>query len=206
MKFGDYRKKRLVVVAVLAGLFITLGIDSVMRLQASLRSTAVIEATESERLAGPGDDHIPLVMIGDSAGLMNPVLYTPADSKLPLDARVIGVEVDGEAIAYSMAAMSDGGPHIISSAIGSKRLSVTYCSIVGCARVLEEESTTQPKLRFGGQDENLQMVFMYEGRRYGQSSRELPMKDAEHTVTTLGKWLEMHPDSKIFAGQPYTSS
>lgn len=206
MKVRDVMKIRVVMAAVVGGVLATFGIDFAMRVQANLRSAAVIEATESERLAGPGDDHLPLVMIGDSAALMNPVLHSLADSPLPLDAPIIGVVVAGEAIAYSMAAMSDGGPHIVSSLIGGRRMSVTYCSIVGCARVLEEESTEQPKLRFGGQDENLQMVFMYEGKRYGQSSLQLPMKDVEHTITVLGKWLEMHPNSKIFAGQPYTSS
>lgn len=165
-----------------------------------------VQQDEAELIAAGDDDHINLRAVMDSAGMENPEMAEIDSVDLPDATRVIGIEVHGSAACYVIDAMVDESKHIINTVIEETPVSITYCPLVDCARVLtlpagaQADSVAPIKLRLGGLDSQNQMVFKYGNARYGQSSTKLPLSDVPHESSTLGEWKRLHPDSKVFRG------
>lgn len=166
----------------------------------------LVQQDEAELVASGNDDHINLRTVMDSPGVDNPPMSTLESADLPDHTRVIGIEIKGSAACYVVSAMVDESKHIINTVIKETPVSITYCPLVDCARVLTSPGETQPgsaapiKLRLGGLDSQNQMVFKYGDVRYGQSSIKIPLADVPYESTTLGEWRRQHPNSKIFKG------
>ena len=111
---------------------------------------------------------------------------------------MIGIEVDGRFIALVMEKMMDPLAHIVNMNFGGeKSVSVSYCYLADCVRVVSKESKTPIPLHVGGMDVDNQMVYLLDGERYGQMSPVLPLADYPFERTTLGDWRKLHPHSQI---------
>lgn len=90
--------------------------------------------------------------------------------------------------------------HIVNLVLNQNPVSVTYCDLVDCVRVLTDETKVAIPLRVGGFDIDNQMVFLFGDHRYGQSSDGVPLRDHAFDRTTLGKWTELHPSTVVYLG------
>jgi hypothetical protein len=163
---------------------------------------------ESRKLAAESfpsgdDDHGELRMVMNRPGLRNPDLHPVKLTSVSNDEKVIGVVVDDQPIAYVVEELAS--PHIVNSMVQGKPISVTYCELVRCARVLTADSSEPIPLNLGGQDGNMQMVFEFKGARYAQESKKLPLEDHLFEVCTFGEWRGKHPGTLVFTGEEHTS-
>lgn len=152
-----------------------------------------------ERLPQGADDHLPLKLVLDYPGITNPMLHQPEEADLPPETPVIGIRVEDQACAFVPRDMTGPTRHIVNMSISGTSVSVTYCDLVDCVRVLTLPEEDDPiDLRVGGLDAANQMVYLYQGVRYGQLSKELPLVDFPHERTTLGEWMAQHPETLVY--------
>ena len=114
------------------------------------------------------------------------------ESSLQAEDRVLGVVIDGQPRAYSIALLSQMSHHVICDDVGDTRIAVTFCDRTDCARVLElpeNEVVTVAGFREG------EMRIAHQGIRYAQSSQDMPLSDVECSTMTWREWLSQYPDS-----------
>jgi hypothetical protein len=155
------------------------------------------EREEQKRIMKGGEFHDPLFLMVNYPGVEQPDLVEIGDIDLPGDTEIVGVEVDGHPCAFVLDKMKDPARHIVNLVLNRHAVSVTYCDLVDCVRVLSDESKTPLPLHVGGLDVNRQMVFLYKGNRYGQQSAALPLTDYPYSRTTLGDWIRHHPNTRV---------
>lgn len=156
------------------------------------------EDKEREAAILGGRFHKALRTYVDHPGVDQPDLNQIDDLDLVDATPVIGIEIEGDSIAFVMEKMVDPRAHIVNLNFAEERsVSVSYCYLADCVRVLSKESNKPIPLHVGGMDVDNQMVFLLEGERYGQSSPVLPLADYPFSRTTLGDWKASHPQSKI---------
>ena len=134
----------------------------------------------------------------DFPSIDDPVTTSIDEVDLPDSTPVIGVEVDGKTCAYVVSRMVDPMAHIVTMTLNQTRVSVTYCDLKDCVRVLNMEGTSD-SLHVGGLDIDNHLVLLMNGVRYGQMSAGIPLKDHPHVRTTLGDWRMQFPDSQVFS-------
>lgn len=161
---------------------------------------------------GPPKDGIP--------SIDNPQFDTASTTPFQEDETVIGVVINGEAKAYPYKIMN--WHEIVNDTIGGINVSVTYCPLCDTIAAFTRGNTT-----FGVSGKLYQScLVMYDraddtlyaqpwtlgivGPRVNQSLERIPA-----VKTTLGDWLEQHPESKIlstdtgynrnYQGYPYGS-
>lgn len=178
------------------GVLLAIGIDTGTEFVSLQIKKSIARADEAELLPSGADDHSELRMAFNSAGVTDPEFETIENSKLSPTTPVVGIEVEGEAVAFPLAELEE--PHIVNAVIGKRALSVTYCTLVDCVRVLTDESEKPIDLRLGGQDGNMQMVFMYDGARYAQESQKIPLNDFPFKRCSLAEWKKLHPQTEVF--------
>ena len=178
------------------GVLLAIGIDSGTEFVSLQLKKAVARADEAELLPSGADDHSELRVAFNTAGVTDPDFSSIKDSKLSAKTPIVGIEVEGEAVAFPLAELEE--PHIVNAVIGNRALSVTFCTLVDCVRVLTDESEKPIDLRLGGQDGNMQMVFMYDGARYAQESRKIPLNDFPFKRCSLAEWKKLHPKTQVF--------
>lgn len=148
-----------------------------------------------------GRKHDPLGMVLDIAGVKHPDLVAASELQLNSDEEVIGVEFQGKAFAFVKRGMHDPTTHIANLLVDGKPLSVTYCSMAQCARVVTADERDEPlDLRVGGLDIHSQMVLLFEEQRFGQASMQLPLNDQPFQQMTLGEWTKRHPSTSVYLG------
>lgn len=169
---------------------------------------ALIEKEDAEmaRILAGGKHHKPLRMVVDFPGIQDPPLKLAAHSNLPDSTRVIGIEVNGEPCAIVLGAMVDPARHIINLVLNHQPVSVTYCDLADCVRVLTDERKAAIPLRVGGLDMDDQMVLLFENQRYAQLSMKLPLQDFPFVRTNLGAWMILHPASLVIGGNTLNDS
>lgn len=146
-----------------------------------------------------GEFHQALIRIYDLPGVRQPEFVDADRSTLSDQATVIGIVVDGLPYALARDAMLEPAKHIVNLMMGEHPLSVTYCDLADCVRVLHREKGDEPiDLRVGGLDEDYQMVLLFEGERYGQTSQDLPLTDYPFEVLKFGDWKKRYPQSKVY--------
>ncbi len=118
----------------------------------------------------------------------------------PGTTEIIGFHVDGQAYAFCIDHLLDIPHHVINFKLGEQPIAVSYCDLSGCARVLSSDRTTAEPLGIGGLDVNNELVFLFEGERYSQRSRDLPMQDIPFQRMTLERWTAEFPETLIFQG------
>lgn len=156
------------------------------------------EELEWQRLKNGGEYYKQLKIVSDYAGHVPTELLDAESVTLPPSTEIVGVEVAGEFCAFVLDSMSNPRYHIVNTMLNMKPISVTYCDLVDCVRVLTDDDSTTIPLHMGGLDVNNQMVLLLDGERFGQSSEGLPLKDHDFVRTTLGDWMNRHPSTKIY--------
>lgn len=145
---------------------------------------------------GPPKDGIPSI----DAPQFDTVNTTPFDA----NAEVIGVEINGEAVAYPIGILN--WHEIVNDTIGGVNVSVTYCPLCDTAIVFERGDTT-----FGVSGQLYQScLVMYDrsddslyaqpwgigvmGPQVNQTLARVPA-----VKTTLAAWLRQHPETQILS-------
>ncbi|WP_197455889.1 DUF3179 domain-containing (seleno)protein [Stieleria neptunia] len=137
-------------------------------------------------------------MTVDHAGVEQPPLQRSDAVDLIDSTPVVGIEVEDRAIAFVLEKMRDPKAHVVNLHFGQQTsVSVSYCSLVDCVRVLKDDSESPIPLHVGGLDIDNQMVFLLNGKRYGQMSAALPLEDYPYARTTWGAWKQQHPKTRI---------
>ncbi|MCA9179608.1 MAG: DUF3179 domain-containing protein [Planctomycetales bacterium] len=132
---------------------------------------------------------------------------------IPADAPVLGVVVGSESRAYLLEALAMVQEHVINDVVGGEPVTVTYCNLSGCSRVLTTNNThtssEQPADPLAVSVAGLfdvgtleaTMAVELDSKVYAQDSPELPLRNYPHLRTTWGEWLTAHPDTVVFIGQ-----
>lgn len=126
---------------------------------------------------------------------------SPVDGvELPDDTPIIGLNSRGEPFAVALKALRSPDRHIVNLMVNEEPISVSYCDLKDCVRVLSRRGNSPIPLRVSGLDVDNQMVFLLEGQRYGQTSMDIPLEDYPFQRTTLGEWKRQFPNSRIYLG------
>ncbi len=155
-------------------------------------------------------------MVADKMFLQpqNPVYSLAAENKIPADALVIGVEINGEAKAYPIRFLTYH--HQVIDTVGGKVIMVTYCSVCRTGRVFEPIVNGKPEnFRLVGMDHfNAMIEDETTNSWWRQATGEavigqlkgshLPEVPAEQF--SLSAWLALHPDSKIMQADSYSTA
>ncbi|MCG8651390.1 MAG: DUF3179 domain-containing protein [Pirellulales bacterium] len=158
--------------------------------------------------ARPADSehHGPLLMVLDVPGVQDPEFQPIEQTELSPETEVIGIEVNEKAYAFVVEALSQRGKHIVNLTVDGKPLSVTYCSLSRCTRVLTTPTDSPGwdgkaiDLRVGGLDRDERMVLLLAETRYAHQSDQLPLQDVPFKRVKLSEWEGSHPESLIFSG------
>jgi hypothetical protein len=150
----------------------------------------------------------------DRPGIENPPLVDAQDKRVANSLNVIGVVVNGRAFAYSVKALSVppdfrdfselcayAQRHVVNQLVGDTAVSVTYCDITKCVRVLtkDKQSRVLPLGVRGASHGKL--VLAYANRPYVQDSPKIPLADHPFELTFWGDWVSRHPTSQIYLGE-----
>lgn len=146
-----------------------------------------------------GGEHFkPLKVYMEFPGVDSPRPRSLADASLSDSTRIIGVECEGDAFAVVEEEMKEPGSNVINLSIQNKKsISITYSHLANCVRVLSSDGPGLIPLGVGGLDIENEMVLLHDGQRYGQTSKDIPLADHQFLRTSLGKWKETHPDTKV---------
>lgn len=145
-----------------------------------------------------GEHYKPLKSYMDYPGIDEPRLYSLDEANLKDTTPIIGIEHNGEAIAFVEEKMKDPKAHVVNVNVGGeKSFSITYCYLANCVRVFESESTDLIQMGVGGLDEDDQLVLLQDGVRYSQTSKAIPLADYPHHRTSLGAWRMAHPTTRV---------
>ena len=133
------------------------------------------------------------------------VLAGAAENEVDSNRLVIGVAVNGEAKAYPIRFL--GYHHHVQDIVGGKAILVTYCTVCRTGRVFEPIVNGKKEVfRLVGMDHFNAMLEDATTKSWWQQAtgeavagklkgQQLP--EVLSTQTSLAKWLELHPDSKI---------
>lgn len=151
----------------------------------------------SELLSGgPPKDGIP--------SIDNPIFDTSKTTPFKSDELVIGMVVNGEAKAYPLGIMN--WHEIVNDTVGDRNITVSYCPLCDTIVAFDRGNTTfgvSGKLyqsclvMFDRTDDTLYSqpwALGVIGKNVNTSLKRIPA-----VKTTLGEWLEKHPQSKILA-------
>lgn len=142
--------------------------------------------------------------------IVRPRTVAAAESGLKPDETVIGVEVNGRARAYRLAAMRDRGGHLINDVIGGVPVSVAYCNLTDCVRVYTGSAGSGPlDVKVSGLY-NTEMVIEVNGVRYfhdsgqpldpEQADTPFPYPTLPPERLTWGDWVGRRPDTDVYFG------
>lgn len=162
------------------------------------KSGRLTEAERRREAQHGGKFHKALKTYVDHPGIDHPPLQGVDDVPLVDETPIIGIQYEDQSIALVMEKMIDPRAHIVNLNFNrSQSISVSYCYLVECVRVLHDDSIDPIPLHVGGLDIENQLVFLYQGERYSQTSPDLPLEDYPFERTTLGEWKKAHPATKI---------
>jgi hypothetical protein len=138
----------------------------------------------------------------DFAGVSNPQLIPAEKCGLRDNDIIIGVNVFGESRAYLQLALG-GLPdrHLVNDVISTIPVTITYCDRTQCTRVLSSGSVKEAvSIRCGGWLAVQEMALLVDGKKYAQSSPEIPLMDLPFEISTWKEWQQKHPDSMVYLG------
>lgn len=144
--------------------------------------------------------------------VMTPDVLNHSRVAIPADMPVLGVVVGSESRAYLLDALAMVQDHVINDVVGGEPITVTYCNLSGCSRVLTA-NTRAPSNKpadplavsvaglFNVGTSDATMAVEHDGNVYAQDSPELPLRNYPHLRTTWREWLSAHPDTVVYIGQ-----
>ena len=140
----------------------------------------------------------------------NVLLAGAAENHVDPDRLVIGVTINGEAKAYPIRFL--GYHHHVQDVIGGQPILVTYCTVCRTGRVYEPVINGKKEtFRLVGMDHFNAMLEDAGTKSWWQQAtgkavagklkgQQLP--EVLSTQTSMVKWLQLHPDSKILQADP----
>ncbi|MAI70461.1 MAG: hypothetical protein CMM01_06065 [Rhodopirellula sp.] len=164
------------------------------------------EAADIKRIKRGGEFYEPLQMFFNFPGVDQPSMVVGEDVQIDSEDPVVGVEIAGEAFAFVLDDMANPRKHIANLHVHGKAISVTYCNLVDCVRVLTQDDDQPLALSVGGLDVNNQMVLLWEGKRYGQSSLAIPLGDYPFERMQWGEWLSQYPETRVYTAANHDSA
>lgn len=149
-------------------------------------------------------------------GISLPQLCPPEHVNLSEAAAVIGIEINGESRAYTVEAFmapnvdtpDDLSVHVVNDVVGEAAIAVTHCDVTHSTRVLARPITDSNlgaplDVCIGGFRRG--MLLNVNDSEYSQHAEDLPLDDIPYLTTTWGDWLEQHPDTLVYTGNPCKS-
>jgi len=145
---------------------------------------------------GPPKDGIP--------SIDRPRFDTAESTPFPPDERVIALEIDGDARAYPYGILN--WHEVVNDTVGGVPVTVSYCPLCDTFLVHERGDSTfgvtgklfqSCLVLYDRADETLYAQPWALGLVGPRVNRELPRRPA--VKTTLGRWLEEHPDSRVLS-------
>ncbi len=156
------------------------------------------EVAEIQRIKRGGEFYEPLQLFFEFPGVDHPSMVANAEVQIASETSVVGIEIAGEALAFVLDGMANPKKHIANLHVHGTAISVTYCNLVDCVRVLAQDGEKALTLSVGGLDVNNQMVLLWEGKRYGQSCLEIPLADYPFERMQWGEWLSQYPETRVY--------
>ncbi|MBL8814533.1 MAG: DUF3179 domain-containing protein [Planctomyces sp.] len=149
---------------------------------------------------------IPLGMMGAlntpfiTPPVIAPITFRADEVTLPDEQIVIGVVQGGHARCYVKDVMRPIASHVVNDTVGITPVSITFCDERDCVRVFTTDKEGQlPDVKVGG-FMNDEMALMVNGRMYSQSSKDIPLPEAEYELTKWGDWKAKYPETRVFLG------
>lgn len=134
------------------------------------------------------------------AGIRHPEVESAAATRLLDKTPVIGVMVESRTRAYVVPAMRLPSTHVINDLLGTEAVTVAYCDVSDCARVLTEKKRGSAlDLAVAGYIGG-QLAIEIDGRTFGLDEDDLPLPDLEFSRTTWGEWKTHHPETDVYVG------
>ncbi|MCC9601351.1 DUF3179 domain-containing protein [Stieleria sp. JC731] len=155
------------------------------------------EAAIGKQMAG-NDNHPQIQALISFKGRSEPVLQDQASVSLSDSTEVIGVKVDGVECAFVLEPMARPENHILNMMLADKAVTVTYCDLANCVRVVTDQREESIPLNIGGLDIYNRMIVELDGELYAQSSKNLPLMDLPFERTTWGDWRRSNEETKIW--------
>ena len=154
-------------------------------------------------------------------GILRPATLEADEARVSDDRVVIGVRVGMMARAYLLSAFGENNlqfpigrtgiamidaqdeaalaRHVVNDIVGGQPITVTYCGLQQCARVLTEVNRGAPlDVAVGGWDDGL--LLFIDGSRMPQRSDGIPLEDVPFELTTWKEWRDEHPQTDVYVG------
>ncbi|MDB9529396.1 DUF3179 domain-containing protein [Oscillatoria sp. CS-180] len=173
----------------------SLEFDDLRKQSVNPETNTRIELTELLN-GGPPKDGIP--------SIDTPQFDTVSASPFPANAPVLGLELNGESVAYPIGILN--WHEIVNDTIGGVNVSVTYCPLCDTGIVFDRGATT-----FGVSGKLYQScLVMYDrtddslfsqpwGLGIVGSQMNQPLQRYPVVKTTLDKWTALHPETKVLS-------
>lgn len=122
---------------------------------------------------------------------------------------VVGLTLAGKSIAIPLQFLSGPNTHLVQISAGDQVATIAHCDLSGCTRVfgsskskkvaVDDAPSVSTSLNLGGLSRRGSMVLLFDGVRYPQESKAIPLQDLPHEITTWHEWLEEHPNTRVWS-------
>ncbi len=135
-------------------------------------------------------------------GIRKPAVESAGSARLPDTTPVIGLTLGAQSRAYVRDAMSLPRTHVVNDVVGHAAVTVTYCNLTDCVRVLTAGDRADPlEVSVHGILQG-KLILDIDGQVFEQDAGEIPLADLSFTRTTWGQWKALHPLTDVFTGNP----
>ena len=130
-----------------------------------------------------------------------PPPMTPArDMELADDEKVIAIEVGGEHFAYPLTRFTGIGDHVVNRAFHETPITVAYCDLTDCVRVLTADNTREALPVSQNGLTNGELALRFHGLAYQLSKDTIPLERYPFTIVNWKSWFKDHPDGLVHPG------
>lgn len=160
------------------------------------RSISADMAKYNQGASAFGLTDTPFVMDGQ----LSPEMLPPRDIDLPADKRVIVIEVGGQYFAYPLSFMNGIGEHIVNDFFHETPISVIYCYLTDCVRVLTKAENDQPLRIHQNGFSGGELDLHFEDFTYRLSQDTIPLERYPFEIVSWSSWCAKHPDGLVYPG------
>ena len=160
------------------------------------RSISADMAKYNQGASAFGLTDTPFVMDGQ----LSPEMLPSRDIDLPADKRVIVIEVGGQYFAYPLSFMNGIGEHIVNDCFHGTPISVIYCDLTDCVRVLTKVENDQPLRVHQNGFSGGELDLRFEDFTYRLSQDTIPLERYPFEIVNWSSWCAKHPDGLVYPG------
>lgn len=132
--------------------------------------------------------------------LYSPEMLPAWVMEFPDDERVIAIEVAGQHYAYPLSVMNGVGEHIINDFFEGKPITIAFCDMTDCVRVLTTGKVDRPLAVMQHGLQNGELALLYGGLSHQLSSDTIPLDQYPHKVVAWPSWRDEHLDGLVYPG------